>query len=83
MTGLTKLSIIAVACLCPYAATAQTADSVTLVLVTWMQGGAASTSQSFIGTFSDVPKCIIAAQKMQISNGATQLSINFICVPNK
>jgi hypothetical protein len=74
-------------CLFPYLASAQTAGPVSLVLVTWVQtggaAGTAATAQSVIGTFNDVPACIAAAQKTQLTNGATALSYNFLCVPNK
>lgn len=61
--------------------------SVNLILVTWVQGksGEASgaTAPTIVGHFNDDETCIKAAQKARVSNGATPLMFNFICVASK
>jgi hypothetical protein len=87
MRKLATLSMVFGACLIPYIASAQTAGPETLVLVTWVQAGAAAgavpTTQLIIGTFPDANSCVAAAQQTRLSNGATALLYNFLCIPNK
>lgn len=90
----TKVSgLVLGVCLLASAAAAQSSGSVSLVLVTWVQSGSASgaaaaavtapTAQTVVGSFNDMTTCIDAAQKVRLSNGATALNFNFICIPLK
>jgi hypothetical protein len=93
MKKLATLSAIIGVSLCPCLASAQTAGPVSLILVTWVQAktaaeaqtapGLGTTAQSIIGSFNDLPTCVAAAKKALMSDGATALAFNFICVPNR
>ena len=62
-------------------------DSVALILVTWIQGKSAeasvTTAQTVVGHFNDEDACIKAAKEARLSNGATALMFNFMCVPSR
>jgi hypothetical protein len=62
-------------------------NSVALILVTWVQSKSSEATlapaQTVIGYFNDIETCIKAAQETRLSNGATALTFNFICVPSK
>jgi hypothetical protein len=91
MRKLATLSAVIGMCLFPGLALAQTTGSVSLILVTWVQAkagaeaapGLGPTAQSVVGSFNDLPTCVEAAKKALMSDGATALAFNFICVPNK
>jgi hypothetical protein len=89
MKKLLAFSVGLAGCLLPDLAQSQAPnESVSLVLITWVQAGSATTgttatAQSVVGTFPDLTKCITAAQQARLSNGATALAFNFMCIANR